>query len=293
MLKSKTLRKIESLHPKNDAWEIVRLSMHYEFPWDYNRASEYALYKTYAVPSISKLLHATKEFEKNPQKRYDDTDLLLSLIIENGITQGKGKDALERMNWIHSNYKISNDDYLYILSTFIFDIYYWLNKYAYRKLIHNEELAGFYVWQEIGKKMHIQHIPETIEEFRRYHDNYERMHFKYETSNAIISKVTENLMLSWYLPEISFDMFRPYLHAVMEPHLLKALGRNEPGFLKRNIVAKALKTRSKLESIIPRKHPFIRSINNFYKSYPNGFLMNDLGPQKLMTSPTCPFHKNN
>ena len=40
MANSAILQKIESLNPKNDAWEIVRLSVFYEFPWDFNRALE-------------------------------------------------------------------------------------------------------------------------------------------------------------------------------------------------------------------------------------------------------------
>ena len=80
MANSAILQKIESLNPKNDAWEIVRLSVFYEFPWDFNRALELALYKTFAVPSIAKILHNSKEFEKHAQKRYDDTDLILSEI---------------------------------------------------------------------------------------------------------------------------------------------------------------------------------------------------------------------
>src|SRR5665647_1649387 len=150
MGKSKTLRKIESLDPHKDAWEIVQLSVFYEFPWDFNRALELALYKTFAIPSISKILHSSKEFEKHSQKRYDDTDLILSEIIENTLDSARGMETLDRLNWIHSNYTISNEDYLYVLSTFIYDSAAWINKYGYRKLCTNEELAGVYVWTEIG-----------------------------------------------------------------------------------------------------------------------------------------------
>src|SRR3982751_372202 len=121
MRPNKTLSNIQSLDPEKDAWEIVQLSVFYEFPWDFNRALELALYKTFAVPSIAKILHDTKEFENHSQKRYDDTDLILSEIIENGLDNPRGIEAIERLNWIHSNYNIPNEDYLYVLSTFIYD----------------------------------------------------------------------------------------------------------------------------------------------------------------------------
>lgn len=291
MPKSPALLKIESLDPEKDAWEITRLSVYYEFPWDFNRALELALYKTYAVPSISKILYQSKEFEKNTQKRYDDTDLLLSEIIENGVREGRGKIALEQINYIHSNYKISNEDYLYVLSTFVFDTAYWINNYGYRKLTSNEELAGFYVWKEIGEHMNIKSIPDSIEALKHYHDEYEAKHFKFSEYNAKVGRFTEDLMLSWYVPNYMYDIARPFLHAVMEPHLLKAFNHKEPGFIMRAMVGNALRARSKAESLIPRTKPYIRTRDHEYKTYPNGYILEKLGPEKLVNSPKCPYHK--
>ncbi|MFD2421427.1 hypothetical protein [Amycolatopsis pigmentata] len=53
------LRRIEQLDPVADHHEIYRISIGFEFPWDYNRALEFALFRTYCVPSISRLLDAT------------------------------------------------------------------------------------------------------------------------------------------------------------------------------------------------------------------------------------------
>lgn len=291
MPKSKIQLKIESLHPEKDAWEIVQLSVFYEFPWDFNRSLELALYKTYAVPSISKILYQSKEFEKNTQKRYDDTDLILSEIIENGLKEGRGLQALQQMNWIHSNYKISNNDYLYVLGTFIFEPSAWINKFGYRKLTRNEELAGFYVWKEIGEKMNIQDIPDSITAFKKYYDNYEKEHFHYTESNAKVARYTEDLLLSWYMPKIMFDTARPFLHAVMEPHLLKAFNHKEPGAALRALATNALRARSKAASLIPRTTPYLRTRDHKHKAYPNGYQLEELGPEKLMNSPRCPFHK--
>src|SRR5688572_7982855 len=144
------LHKILSLNPDTDHWEIVRLSSMYEFPWDFNRALELALFRTFASPSIAKTLHGSRQFEKYPQKRYDDTDLILSEILENGLHSERGKATIERLNFIHSHFKISNEDYLYVLSTFVFEPKRWIDKYGYRKLTMNERQAGFKVWQEIG-----------------------------------------------------------------------------------------------------------------------------------------------
>lgn len=290
MPKSQALLKIESLHPEKDAWEIIRLSLFYEFPWDFNRALEFALYKTYATPSVVNVLHRTKELENHTQKRYDDTDILLSEIIENGLKEGRGKQALEQMNKIHAAFKISNDDYIYVLSTFVFDTAFWINRYGYRKLTSNEELAGYYVWKEIGEHMHIHSIPDSIFKLKKFHDDYEAQNFIYTEVNAKVAKATENLMLSWVLPSSLFELGRPVLHAVMEPHLLKAFNYQEPPKILRQSIANLLRIRSTVESWFPRKSPYIRTKDYKHKAYPNGYTIEQLGPEKIINAAACPYH---
>src|SRR5664279_5631639 len=107
------LRQIEQLDPRHDHARIYHLSTGFEFSWDTTRALELALYRTYCVPSISALLDRTGEFHERPQKRYDDTALIVAEISEWGYDSERGREALRRMNRIHGHFDISNDDFLY------------------------------------------------------------------------------------------------------------------------------------------------------------------------------------
>ena len=104
----KPLDEIRRLDPERDHQRIVYLDVCFEFPWDTTRALELALYRTYAVPSIGRLLESTGELTERPQKRYDDTDLILSTICESGYDSRAGRDALRQMNRIHGRFAISN-----------------------------------------------------------------------------------------------------------------------------------------------------------------------------------------
>src|SRR5262245_31586562 len=115
------LKHILQLDPERDHLEILFLDSFHEFPFDTTRSLEVALFRTFAVPSISALLRQTGEFNQRAQKRYDDTDLILSEIIEHGYDSGHGRAALRRMNRLHRRFAITNADYLYVLSTFIFE----------------------------------------------------------------------------------------------------------------------------------------------------------------------------
>src|SRR6266540_1840238 len=78
------LEQIKKLDPERDHQRIAFLTMRGDFPFDTTRALEFALFRTFAVPSIGGLLDSTKEFETRAQKRYDDTDIIVSEMIENG-----------------------------------------------------------------------------------------------------------------------------------------------------------------------------------------------------------------
>ena len=97
-----------TLDPVEDHQEIVRTLSLYEFPWLITRSLEFALFRTYAVPSISKLLDETGQFRKYGQRRYDDTTLIMAEITEHGYDSERGRAALRRMNRLHGRFDISN-----------------------------------------------------------------------------------------------------------------------------------------------------------------------------------------
>ena len=89
---------LTALDPNRNYEEIMYLLQCYEFPWDYERALEFALFRTYPVPSISALLFKTGEFISRPRKRYDDTELIPYEITENGFDSQRCQAALRHMN---------------------------------------------------------------------------------------------------------------------------------------------------------------------------------------------------
>ena len=82
--------------PDADYHEIYRQLATLEFPWDIYQALSFALFRTYAVPSIGQLLHRTGEFAARVQKRYDDTVLILDAVLEHGFDHPSGRAAISR-----------------------------------------------------------------------------------------------------------------------------------------------------------------------------------------------------
>src|SRR5262245_1514682 len=95
------LHAVERLDPKTDHQRIIFLSTCYDFPFDTTSALEFALFRTFCVPSISALLDRTGEFSQRSQKRYDDTDIIVSELLEWGYDSERGRRALRRLNQLH------------------------------------------------------------------------------------------------------------------------------------------------------------------------------------------------
>ena len=105
-----------------------------DFPWDINKALEFALLRTYAVPSISGLLARTGEFEQRTAKRYDDTALLIREVLRNGLDSDRARRSFARINGMHGRFRIAPEDFLYVLSTFVFSPIDWLEAYGRRPM---------------------------------------------------------------------------------------------------------------------------------------------------------------
>lgn len=277
--RNRILREIEALDPVKDHLKIVQLSGLHEFPWESTRALEFALFRTFAVPSIGKLLDRTREFSKRPQKRYDDTNLIIAEIVEHGYDSERGSRAINRMNAIHSNFEISNNDFLYVLGAFLFEPKRFVNQFGHRKTTKNEDLAAFEFWKQLGIRMHIKDIPDTRNKFRAFYENYEKEHFQYSEATRRVADNTMNLFMGWMLPKFMFPIARPFILAIMDEPLLRAIGYKKAPTPIRWLVWSSLKTRAYLLRIWPaRKTPATRT-DKKYLSYPNGYSIEELGPK--------------
>lgn len=276
-------REIARLDPQKDCQRIVMLTSYMEFPWDMVRALELALFRTFAVPSIAKLLHQTGEFEKNTQKRYDDTSIIVNEVMTFGYDSERGKSFIKRMNRIHGQYDISNDDFLYTLSTFIFVPIDWIDRFGWRKTYENERLALFYFWYEVGKRMQMKDIPETIEAFEAFKNQYEEKMFANTEATQQVANATRDLLLSFYLPKALWKSAEPFVCALMDDRLLAAMDYPVPSMAMRKRVEAALRARARLVRMMPKRStPNLISLQH-YETYPDGYEVGDVGPSNMVS----------
>jgi len=275
------LHVIEQLDPERDHQRIVHLSFGYEFPWDSIRALEIALYRTYCVPSISALLDRTGEFHRNAQRRYDDTSILVAEMCEWGYESGRGKEALEQMNWVHGHFRIANDDFLYVLSTFIYEPIRWIDAVGWRPTCRNERLGYYWFWREIGTRMGTVGIPPSYEAFEEWSREYERRHFRFAETNQRVGTATRDLFASWF-PRVLTPVVRYSIYAMLDEAMIRSFGFPKPLPFTRALLVGALKVRGRAVRWLPprRTAHFFTDDPNW--TYPDGYRISELGPPHLV-----------
>lgn len=281
-----TLKLIQTLDPQVDHQRICYLLVGYEFPWDITRALELALLRTFCVPSIAKLLDRTGEFQHRPQKRYDDTGLIVSAMLKWGYDHSQGVAFLQRMNAMHNRYAIANQDFLYVLSTFIYEPIRWCDRFGWRPFCEVEKQACYYFWQTVGDRMGIADIPPDYASFERFNQVYETEHFQYHAANQRVADSTLEMMLAWF-PAPLRPLLKPNLYALLDPPLRQALGWPTPPAPLQTLVSQSLRWRSGVLRQLPPRQQADFFVDHRHRSYPEGFTLKQLGPPSLLDELNC------
>ena len=270
-------RRIAELDPETQFEEIARIGLHHEFPWDYQQALSFALFRTYAVPSIGRLLFDTGEFTERTQKRHDDTALVLEAVLVDGMESQDGRAAVRRMNQMHGSYDISNDDLRYVLATFVVVPHRWLQDYGWRKPSDREVTAGVRYYQRLGALMGIKDIPPDLAGFEELMDSYEAEHFAPDPKTRAVADATLELLVSFY-PRIAAKPVEVFSRALMDDALLDAFGFAKPSPIVVAMARGGLRLRARIERFMPprRKPHYARDLKRI-KTYPGGFMVERLG----------------
>ena len=293
-----TLQSLQQQAVSDNYQQRVKHLANIDMPLDFLLAGELAQIQTFGIPSISRLLHRTRQYEQAGTKRLDDTRAILTECIGDGVSSERGRFMVERLNFIHGHYCISNDDYLYTLALFMVEPVRWCQTFGYRRLDETERQALYLQFRELGEAMNIRNIPADYNAMEAWYLDYRRRHLAYDAANRA---VTEGLIrgMQGMLPKLLQPLTRGAIRALIltlinDDELLAALGIKPVAAPLRWSIVALMKTRSWLFKWLNpwQLRPFEGSlIQRYYASYPRGFTPQCLGPEKIMRRATpdgCP-----
>ncbi|MDC0661028.1 oxygenase MpaB family protein [Marinobacter sp. SS21] len=281
-----------------------RRIMEHDFPLDFLIAGELAQFQTYAIPSISRLLHRTGQYEMDGVKRLDDTRATLTSIFSHPEGSRERAQMIEHLNWVHSHYSITNEDYLYTLLRLFLNPLDWNARWGWRSLTPDEIELIRAEMVSVGKAMGIEFDPcreleqQSLASLNQWQQDYRRRHERYHPANqAVALGAIEGI-------KAQFPRWvRPVIPAVVvalleDKALLAHLGLSPPTRLQTAVVRCGLGLwwlTGKIYRPWKRK-PFSDGwLANHYPSYPGNRLdYCQLGPRKLINhrnaTTGCPFH---
>ena len=274
-------RRSEQLDPVRDTREIsLHVSAH-DFPWDNLQALSFALFRTYAVPSIGRLLDRTGEFTERVQKRYDDTGLLLEEVQRHGLRAvGRGRSAVRRINQMHGMYDISNEDLRYVLSTFVVMPKRWMDDFGFRTMTPNEVAATTNYYIDLGRHMNIKDLPQDFAGFEKLLDDYEREHFAFDEGARRVADATLDLMTTFPPNNLAPRwLVRRFAWSLMDEPLLRAFHYPVPTRFGARIFRGAMRAARAAAPALPG--PFAAEVGRAPTApsglYPAGYEIDDLG----------------
>jgi mpaB/rubber oxygenase-like protein len=276
MARGGVLAEIDSLDPDVEFERICFLSTNHDFPWDVEQSLSLAFFKTYSIPRISELLDRTGEFRQQAQKRYDDTKLILAEILDAGLDSERGRGANRRMNLMHSRFSISNEDYLYVLSTLVLEPIRWNARWGWRPYTDKESRAHLEYWRELGRRMHIHDVPPDLDELERWSRGFEAANLRFAHSNRRVADQTLSLFASWYPPPLR-PLVRIAILAMLEDSVVDAFGYAHPPRWLRVTLDLGLRARARILRFLPRRRVPRLMSRERTRTYRFGHHLTDLG----------------
>ncbi|KAL9007192.1 MAG: hypothetical protein Q9188_000126 [Gyalolechia gomerana] len=224
----------------DDAFEIQVVIAQLEFPFTFMKALQFALFRTYGIPSISKLLVATAQLSDvaTASKRYADTAVLIREFMSHKPAHPRTLEAIARMNYIHSLYQksgaIRNDDMLFTLSLFALEPVRWIERYEWRKLEDFEQCALGVFWKSIGDAMGISYEKlrtakegwrdglNWLEDLAEWSQRYEKENMLPHIDNKKTADETVAILL-WGVPKGLKPFGEQVVSALMDDRLRTAM----------------------------------------------------------------------
>jgi hypothetical protein len=249
--------------PVATAQAIFRLTTTQEFPLMSKRALQFALFRTYGIPSISSLLLSTSLFAapESASKRYADTQVLVLEFIVRDVGSPAWVEALARLNCIHAKYvasgRISNDDLLYTLALFAREPERWIQRHEWRRLSDVERCAMGVFWKTVGDAMDIDMGPlparaaggewrdglHWLEDISDWADRYEEDRMLPHEANAAVARQTTAILL-WNVPRRWKPLGVQAIGALMDQRLRTAMAFERPSETVDRLVQAALAARA-------------------------------------------------
>lgn len=143
-------------------------------------------------------------------------------------------------------------------------------------MTEHEQLALFYFWREVGRRMGMQNLPQEFDAFERFNREHEQKYFAFDRSNERITIATREMFAGWF-PKPLRPLVRLSIYAMLDDMTRQAMGFPRAPRGLAALLNTAMRTRARLLRYLPaRTKPRLRT-SMTHRSYPQGYRIAELG----------------
>jgi ER-bound oxygenase mpaB/B'/Rubber oxygenase, catalytic domain len=291
LTRTESARRQTQVDPED--WEAsYRQMVLYDLAADIELGFFLAYYRNFAIPSIAATLQRNGEIAQRPVKRSYDTAIVTYELVCNGLDSDRGRHMIRLLNHVHRHVPGNNDDFLYVLLTLLVVPIRWARTHAWRAPTPAEEKAAARFYRELGARMNMGTIPATFAEAEQFFDDYELRNIAHSPGGAELMDSTVQVLKS-RLPAPVRPVAKQMLSAMFDDdRLTDALGLPRSTRLTKAPLRTVLKARN----AIHRRRP-LSSKPHFVPGeagsslYPNGYRLDDIGPENIMSAASQSNHE--
>lgn len=267
---------IAQLDPTVDFARISHLNAEVRFGWPPIAAAFYTVtfVRQAAVPSIARTLYrgGGGPTITAGRKRNDDTLVLFGELFAHGPASTRGEATVDRIQAIHGQFTITQDDYRYTLCTIIDEPSRSARILGYNAQTWVEDEARFRFWHAVGERMGITDLPPTYEAALAYAAAYEAAQWATTRDGVAIADAVIDDYVQRYLPRPLWPLGVRGFHALLGPELRRAHGYAEPSRFAHAIVVGGLRTYLRARRMLPDPplRPVTASFGQEYGVAPGG-----------------------
>lgn len=264
----------------SEAHAIYKQMALYDMAFEVQFGLEMSFVRTFAVPSIAKVLAATGEIEARPLKRWLDTALMMYELIDAGPEAPRARSVLRMLNQVHRGLPITEDQYSYVLTTFIVPAVRFMDSYGWRPSTGREKEAVAVFYRRVGELMGLRWLPGSYEEAERFLDAYEAENLAPSPEGASLMRATQGV-LATKMPKGARWATPVLVRLMVDDRLCRALSLPVPAPAARRAFALAMAARRAVVRRRPvRTEPRFRPGRSGKDVYPHGYELEDLGPPR-------------
>lgn len=181
---------------ENEIYEIY----YRRYPYPFRFGSYHAILRSLTIATLVERLYESSRLSNETYERLLRTRQLIRVLIYYGTNSEEASRAIDTINQAHAYVVTSNDDYLFVLSTFFLEPLRWNKEYGKKPINDNDLQLIIEFWSEIGRRMNIENMPQGLDQWLQFQEDYENRFAAYSDAGNKLAMSSLNKLCSQAIP---------------------------------------------------------------------------------------------